>query len=61
MNLDELPGFDLGQRTVAFDDRTTILYALCAGATNDELDLVWEQQQLRPLPALATSLGLWAV
>lgn len=61
MDLDELPGFDLGRRAVAFDDRTTILYALCAGATNDELDLVWEQQQLRALPALATSLGLWAV
>jgi acyl dehydratase len=60
MNLDELPGFNLGPRKVAFDDRTTILYALCAGATNDELDLVWEQH-LRPLPALATSLGLWAV
>lgn len=60
MNLDQLAGFDLGTQVVSYDDRTTILYALCAGATNEELDLVWEDR-LRPLPSLATSLGLWAV
>lgn len=60
MHLSELPGHHLGGRTVHYDDRTTILYALCAGASGDELDLVWEEQ-LRPLPSLATSLGLWAV
>ncbi|CAB4365405.1 MAG: enoyl-CoA hydratase [Actinobacteria bacterium] len=60
MILSELSGQSLGHRTVSYDDRTTILYALCAGATADELDLVWETR-LRPLPSLATSLGLWAV
>lgn len=60
MELSELTGTSLGERTVAYDDRTTILYALCAGASQDELELVWENG-LRPLPSLATSLGLWAV
>ena len=60
MLLSELAGHDLGALTVAYDDRTTILYALCAGATNAELDLVWERD-LRALPSLATALGLWAV
>lgn len=60
MELHELVGLDLGRCVVGYDDRTTILYALCAGAGGDELDLVWERQ-LRPLPSLATSLGLWAV
>lgn len=58
--LEQLTGFHLGTRTVAFDDRTTILYALCAGATGDDLDLVWEDR-LRALPSLTTALGLWAV
>lgn len=60
MELPDIAGHDLGTRKVVFDDRTTILYALCAGADGDELDLIWEQQ-LRPLPSLATALGLWAV
>lgn len=60
MQLIELAGHDLGTHVVQYDDRTTILYALCAGAQGDELDLVWEQR-LRPLPSLATALGLWAV
>jgi acyl dehydratase len=60
MQLDQLTGHQLGSRTVDYDDRTTILYALCAGASAAELDLIWEER-LRPLPSLATSLGLWAV
>lgn len=60
MQLSQLTGVELGSRTVAYDDRTTILYALCAGASGAELELVWEDR-LRPLPSLATSLGLWAV
>lgn len=60
MELAHLAGVSLGERTISYDDRTTILYALCAGATPDELELVWETH-LRPLPSLATSLGLWAV
>lgn len=60
MQLSEIAGLSLGQRSISFDDRTTILYALCAGASPKELDLIWETQ-LRPLPSLATALGLWAV
>lgn len=60
MDLASLAGADLGARTVTFDDRTTILYALCAGADVDDLDLVWEER-LRPIPSLTTALGLWAV
>jgi len=60
VELSDIAGHDLGTRKVVFDDRTTILYALCAGAGGDELDLIWEPR-LRPLPSLATALGLWAV
>jgi acyl dehydratase len=60
MELADLAGTSLGERTISFDDRTTILYALCAGARPDELELVWEHA-LRPMPSLATALGLWAV
>ena len=60
MELADLAGTPLGERTISYDDRTTILYALCAGAAPDELELVWENA-LRPLPSLATALGLWAV
>lgn len=60
MDLASLAGTHLGSHVVDLDDRTTILYALCAGAPPNALDLVWERQ-LRPLPSLATALGLWAV
>ena len=60
MELAELAGVELGNRTVEYDDRTSILYALCAGASGDELDLIWEEQ-LRVMPSLSTALGLWAV
>lgn len=60
MDLASLAGTDLGSHLVDFDDRTTILYALCAGADPGTLDLVWERR-LRALPSLATALGLWAV
>ena len=58
MQLSELAGTTLGEHTVEYDDRTTILYALCCGAT--EIELVWEER-LVALPTLATALGLWAV
>lgn len=55
-----LAGTPLGRREVVCDERTAIIYAICCGASPEQLDLVWEEQ-LRPLPGLATALGLWAV
>lgn len=56
----ELIGFDLGTQEVGWTDRDAILYALACGARADELDLVYERD-LKPLPGLASALGLWAV
>lgn len=60
MHLSEIAGTSLGEHVVEYDERTTILYALCCGATQDDLELVWEER-LVALPTLATALGLWAV
>ena len=60
MELKDLAGRDLGTRTVAYDERDAILYALAVGASCDETDLVYERD-LRVLPAYACALGLWAV
>lgn len=56
----ELAGTDLGRRTLAYDERDAILYALAVGASAGDLDLVYERQ-LHVLPTLALGLGLWAV
>lgn len=58
MNLSELPGTSLGTRTVTYQERDAILYALAVGAAADELDLVFERQ-LRVLPTYALALALW--
>jgi acyl dehydratase len=60
VDLPDIAGHDLGRRTVRYDDRDAILYALAVGAPPDRLDLVYERD-LRVLPTLATALGLWAV
>lgn len=52
-------GRDLGTRTVAWDERDVILYALAVGARTDELDLVFERH-LRVLPPFALTLAQWA-
>ncbi|MDH3044908.1 MULTISPECIES: MaoC/PaaZ C-terminal domain-containing protein [Gordonia] len=52
-------GIDLGTRTVTYDERDAILYALAVGATADELDLVFEDR-LRVLPTFALTLAQWA-
>ena len=52
-------GADLGTRTVAYDERDAILYALAVGARADELDLVFEER-LRVLPTFALTLAQWA-
>lgn len=58
MGAHELAGHPLGTRTVTYDERDAILYALAVGARADELDLVYEGR-LRVLPTFALPLGLW--
>ena len=60
MELKDLAGHDLGTRTIGYDARDAILYALAVGASSDETDLVYERD-LRVLPTYACALGLWAV
>ena len=55
-----LRGYDLGERTVTYDERDAILYALAVGASAEELSLVYERD-LRALPTYALAAGLWAV
>jgi acyl dehydratase len=55
-----LAGLELGEHTVRYDERDTILYNLAVGARADELDLVYERN-LRALPTMACAYGLWAV
>jgi acyl dehydratase len=52
-------GLDLGRRTVSYDERDAILYALALGAPATQLDLVFERD-LRVLPTYGVALGLWA-
>jgi acyl dehydratase len=52
-------GRALGTRTVSYDERDAILYALAVGATADDLDLVFERR-LRVLPTFALTLAQWA-
>ncbi|MEN0139917.1 MAG: MaoC/PaaZ C-terminal domain-containing protein [Rhodococcus sp. (in: high G+C Gram-positive bacteria)] len=52
-------GEDLGTRTVSYDERDAILYALSVGARATELDLVFEEH-LRVLPTFALTLAQWA-
>jgi len=60
MKLSELQGYELGQRTLRYEARDVILYALAVGASSEETDLVYERD-LRVLPTYACALGLWAV
>jgi acyl dehydratase len=50
---------DLGVRTVRYDDRDAILYALTVGARAADLDLVFEER-LRVLPAFGLTRAQWA-
>lgn len=54
-----LTGKTLGRKTIAYNERDVMLYALAVGAKADELDLIFEKQ-LRVLPTYALTLGLWA-
>ncbi len=60
LDLTTLTGTDLGERTLAYDERDAMLYALAVGAPPERLDLVYERD-LRVLPTLGLGLGLWAV
>ena len=55
----EWAGRELGTRTVSWNERDAILYALSVGAGADELDLVFEER-LRVLPTFALTLAQWA-
>lgn len=59
MNTEAWIGRDLGSRSVAYDERDAILYALAVGAHAEHLDLVFEKQ-LRVLPTFALTLAQWA-
>ncbi|MEV0974322.1 MaoC/PaaZ C-terminal domain-containing protein [Microtetraspora glauca] len=52
-------GHSLGERTVAYDERDVILYALAVGAAATDLDLVFEER-LRVLPTFALTQAQWA-
>ncbi|WP_371053537.1 MaoC/PaaZ C-terminal domain-containing protein [Rhodococcus gordoniae] len=52
-------GHDLGTRTIGYDERDAILYALAVGAGATDLDLVFEDR-LRVLPTFALTLAQWA-
>jgi len=56
----ELVGRSLGTRSVSYDDRDVMLYALAVGAHATDLELVYEKV-LKVLPTFALPLGLWAV
>ena len=58
-NAGDWRGTELGSRTVRYDERDAILYALAVGARPDELDLVFEER-LRVLPTFALTLAQWA-
>ncbi len=60
MELGKLVGHDLGVRTVSYNERDAILYALAVGAPAEQTDLVYERG-LRVLPSYGCALGLWAV
>ncbi len=52
-------GVQLGSKTVGYDERDAILYALAVGAQATELELVFEER-LRVLPTFALTLAQWA-
>lgn len=58
-NAGDWRGHPLGSRTVSYDERDAILYALAVGADPAELDLVFEER-LRVLPTFALTLAQWA-
>ena len=60
MELPELQGYELGERTICYEERDAILYALTVGAKSMETELIYERD-LKILPTYACALGLWVV
>ncbi|MGF0313438.1 MaoC/PaaZ C-terminal domain-containing protein [Rhodococcus sp. IEGM1428] len=52
-------GHELGTRTVSWNERDAMLFALAVGARTDQLDLVYERD-LRVLPTFGLTLAQWA-
>lgn len=59
MSIQEWAGKNIGTRTVEYDEKDAILYALSLGALETDLDLVFEDQ-LRVLPTFGLTLAQWA-
>jgi acyl dehydratase len=59
MSAGDWAGRDLGERTVGYDEKDAILYALAVGAQATDLDLVFEDR-LRVLPTFGLTLAQWA-
>lgn len=59
MNAGAWQGRHLGERTVSYEERDAILYALAVGATATDLDLVFEEH-LQVLPTFALTQAQWA-
>jgi len=59
MNTGDWAGRPLGTRSVGYDERDAILYALAVGAGADDFDLVFEDR-LRVLPSFGLTLAQWA-
>ncbi len=59
MSAADWAGRDLGERTVVYDEKDAILFALAVGAAATDLDLVFEDR-LRVLPTFGLTLAQWA-
>ncbi|MCE0509933.1 enoyl-CoA hydratase [Microbacterium sp. KKR3/1] len=59
MSAADWAGRDLGERTIGYDEKDVILYALAVGAQATDLDLVFEDR-LRVLPTFGLTLAQWA-
>lgn len=59
-NFKELIGYKLGSEEITINKSNAILYAIACGAAYTDLDLVYEKQ-LKVLPGIVSTFGLWAV
>ena len=60
MKINELKGYELGKKSIHYDERDAILFALSVGARSSEMNLIYEKD-LTVLPSFACAIGLWAV
>ncbi|WP_194420634.1 MaoC/PaaZ C-terminal domain-containing protein [Microbacterium abyssi] len=59
MSAADWAGKSLGDRTVGYDEKDAVLYAIAVGAQATDLDLVFEDR-LRVLPTFGLTLAQWA-